>query len=79
MLRAFLTVCTVPQVPLVSSTDVHGGNWADRVAISPPYSYASSQSPAPSLDASPPMNVSEMQVRHWELTQIQNWRFVSVS
>uniref|UniRef100_A0A6A7G351 Protein ovo-like isoform X1 n=3 Tax=Hirondellea gigas TaxID=1518452 RepID=A0A6A7G351_9CRUS len=51
------------QVPLVSSTDVQGGNWTDRVAISPPYSYTSSQSPAPSLDASPPMNITEMQQR----------------
>lgn len=50
------------QVPLVSSTDVQG--WAgERATVSPPYSYASSQSPAPSLDPSPPMNISEMQQR----------------
>ncbi|KAF2362158.1 Zinc finger C2H2-type [Trinorchestia longiramus] len=52
------------QVPLVSSTDVHGGNWTERMsAVSPSYSYGNSQSPAPSLDASPPMNVAEMQQR----------------
>lgn len=50
------------QVPLVSSTDVQGGNWPDRMsAVSPPY-YGNSQSPAPSLDNSPPMNIAEMQV-----------------
>ncbi|XP_018024279.1 transcriptional regulator ovo isoform X2 [Hyalella azteca] len=54
---------SMTQVPLVSSTDVHGGNWDRMSAVSPSYSYGNSASPAPSLDASPPMNIAEMQQR----------------
>jgi len=51
------------QVPLVSSTEVHGGNaWSERT-LSPTYSnYTDCQSPAPSVEAaSTPMGVKEMQ------------------